>query len=196
MSDADELLPSINLFFRNGKVEKIFSSSKSSHCTKCWKFGHSFHQCPSLNPSCPFCWLHHTKAEHRCPNTSCPKGGNLKPVLSCCPLLVVSCPNCQEELSVRTRDSPLAQRSLRIDSVHSLDRRWTIMTLLRTRLACQHLRAQCQMLSTPIQTLRTCILPRTAPPSKPEPSRVIKDLLPREASDESIDSDSSVVSYQ
>jgi len=81
--DAYAILPSINLFSRNRRVEQMFSSSKNSQCKKCWKFGHIPTRCPSLLPVCPFCSLAYTKAEHRCPNPSCPKGGNLRPVLSC-----------------------------------------------------------------------------------------------------------------
>jgi len=104
--DAFAILRSINLFSRNRRVEQMFSSSKTSQCKKCSKFGHIPTRCPSTLPVCPFCSLPHTKAEHRCPNPSCPKGGNLRPVLACCPSSVACCPNCQEEHSARSRDCP------------------------------------------------------------------------------------------
>ena len=104
--DAFAILPSINLFSRNRRVEQMFFSSKNSQCKKCWKFGHLSTRCPSTLPVCPFCSLAHTKAEHRCPNPSCPKGGNLQPVLACCPSSVACCPNCQEGHSARNKDCP------------------------------------------------------------------------------------------
>jgi len=75
--DAFAILPTINLFSRNRRVEQMFSSSKNSQCKKCWKFGNIPTRCPSTLPVCPFCSLSHTKTEHRCPNPSCPKGDNL-----------------------------------------------------------------------------------------------------------------------
>jgi len=104
--DAYAILPSINLFSRNRRVEQMFSSSNNSQCKRCWKFGHVPTRCHSSLPVCPFCSLAHTKAEHHCPNPSCPKGGNLRPVLVCCPSWVACCPNCQEEHSARSRDCP------------------------------------------------------------------------------------------
>ena len=104
--DAYAILPSINLFSQNPNVEQMFSSSKNSQCKTCWKFGHISTHCPSSLPGCPFCSLTHTKAEHRCPNPSCPEGGNLRPVLACCPSSVACCPNCQEEHSARSNDCP------------------------------------------------------------------------------------------
>ena len=71
--DAFALLPSFNLFSRNQRVEQMFSSSQSSRCKKCWKFGHISNCCLSTLPICPFCSLAHIKAEHHCPNPSCPR---------------------------------------------------------------------------------------------------------------------------
>jgi len=104
--DTSALLSSFNLFSRNRRVEQMFSSSKNSQCKKCWKFGHISNRCPSTLTVCPFCSLAHTKAEHHCPNPSCPKGGNLKLILACCPSWVACCPNCQEEHAARSRDCP------------------------------------------------------------------------------------------
>jgi len=104
--DAVAVLPTINLFSRNQRLEQMFSSSKNSQCKKCWKFGHISTRCPSTLPVCPFCSLVHTKAAHRCPNPSCPKGGNRRPVLACCPSSVVCCSNCQEDHSARGKDCP------------------------------------------------------------------------------------------
>ena len=104
--DAYAILPSINLFSRNRRVKQMISSSKNSQCKKCWKFDHIPTCCPSSLPVCRFSSLAHTKAEHRCPNPSCPKGGNLRPVLASCLSSVACCPNCQEEHSARSRDCP------------------------------------------------------------------------------------------
>ena len=109
--DASALLPSFNLFSRNRRVEQMFSSSRNSQCKKCWKFGHISNQCPSWLPVCPFCSLAHTKAEHRCPNPSCPKGPNLQRILACCPSSVACSPNCQEEHSARSIDCPSSPKT-------------------------------------------------------------------------------------
>ena len=90
------MLPSINLYGGSRTVERAYSSSPQTQCKKCWKFGHVKHLCKEEAPTCPFCSLGHTKAEHRCPNPSYPKGGNLKPVLDCCPAAPAKCPNCGE----------------------------------------------------------------------------------------------------
>ena len=81
--EAFTFLPSSYLSSQNRKVEQMFSSPKKSQCKKCLKFGQIANPCPSPLPLCPFCSLAHTKAEHRCPNPSCPKGGNLQPILVC-----------------------------------------------------------------------------------------------------------------
>jgi len=84
----------------------MFSPSKNSLCKKCRKFGHVPNCCTHTHPVYPFCSLAHSKAEHGCPNPSCPKSGNLQPILACCPSSVACCPNCQEEHSARSRDCP------------------------------------------------------------------------------------------
>jgi len=89
----------------------MFSTSKSAQCRKCWKFGHMSHCCPNTLQVCPVSSLAHIKAEHRCPNLSCPKGGNLQPILDCCPSSVACCPNCQEGHSAHTRDCPWRPRT-------------------------------------------------------------------------------------
>ena len=63
----------------------------SKQCNNCWRFGHVNPRCK--NPTvCPLCAGSHTKAEHRCPNPTCPKGGNLKPVLNCYIASPARCP--------------------------------------------------------------------------------------------------------
>src|SRR5712664_1919855 len=55
---------------------------------------------------CPLCAGSHSKADHRCSNPSCSKGGNLKPVLNCCIASPAHCANCEEDHSARYRDCP------------------------------------------------------------------------------------------
>ena len=67
------------------------------------RLGHVKSRCK--NPTvCPLCAGPHAKAEHRCPNPTCPKGGNLKPVLNCCIASPALCPNCSEEHWAGYRD--------------------------------------------------------------------------------------------
>ena len=57
------------------------------------------------NPTvCPLCAGPQAKAEHRCPNPTCPRGGNLKPVLNCCIASPARYPNCSEDHSAGYRD--------------------------------------------------------------------------------------------
>jgi len=194
--DAYAILPSINLFSRNWRVEQMFSSSKNSQCKKCWRFGHIPTRCPSSLPVCPFCSLAHTKAEHRCPNPSCPKGGNLRPVLAYCPFSVACCPNCQEEHSARSRDCPSRPKTTP-DTPKVLSRQ----TQDSMDLAEDQAGPSTILPSTPgapPHTLSATVLPRDAPPPRQRAQRTITvtDLAPRESGDESLDSDSSAGSAQ
>jgi hypothetical protein len=94
----------ISLYSSRCTIEKAYSSSKDTQCGNCWEFGHPTPRCKKLSPTCPFCAGPHTRAAHRCPNPTCPKGGNSKPVLACCPASTPSCPNCGEPHSARYRD--------------------------------------------------------------------------------------------
>src|SRR6266403_1614331 len=65
------------------------------------------HTPPSKHPVvCPLCAGSHSKADRRCSNPSCPKGGNLKPVLNCCVVSPAHCANCEENHSARYWDCP------------------------------------------------------------------------------------------
>ena len=44
------------------------------------------------------------KPEHRCPYPTCPRGGNLKPVLNCCIASPARCPNCSEDHAASYKD--------------------------------------------------------------------------------------------
>jgi len=189
--DAFAILPSINLFSRNRRVEQMFSSSKNSLCKKCWKLGHIPTRCPSTLPVCPFCSLSHTKAEDRCPNPSCPQGGNLRPVLACCPTSVACCPNCQEEHSARSRDCPSRPKT-----TPETPELWSRQTQDSMDLAEDQAGPSTIIPSARSVTARTPsapVLPRDAPPPRQRAQRTITitDLAPRESGDESPDSDSS-----
>jgi len=75
---------SIRLFSRSRNIERAYSSNRYTQCKNCWGYGHVAPRCPSTSPVCPICSLNHTRAMHRCPNPTCPGGGNLKaaPALS------------------------------------------------------------------------------------------------------------------
>ena len=100
------MLPSIYLYGNTRTVEKAYSSSPITQCQKCWKYGYVKPLCQTEAPTCPLCSLQHTKAEHRCPNPSCPSGGNLKAILNCCLASPARCSNCGEAHSARSRDCP------------------------------------------------------------------------------------------
>jgi len=172
----------------------MFSSSRNSQYKKCWKFGNISNRCPSPLPVCPFCSLAHTKAEHRCPNPSCPKGGNLQPILACCPSSLACCPNCQEEHSARSRDCPshltttpdapkvLSQQTQ--DSMDLAEDQAGPSTVLGSAPG------------APPLTLSAPVIPRDAPPPRQRAHHTITDLAPRESGDESLDFNSSKGSAQ
>jgi len=100
------MLPSLYLCGNSRTVEKAYSSSPLIKCPKCWKYGHVKPLCKAESPTCPLCSLQHTKAEHRCPNPSCPRGGNLKAILGCCLGSPAKWSNCGEAHVARSRDRP------------------------------------------------------------------------------------------
>ena len=82
---------------------RAYPSFPSKPCNNCWRFGHVKPRCK--NPTvCPLCAGPHAKIEHRYPNPTCPKGGNLKPVLNRCIASPARCPNCSEDHSAGYRD--------------------------------------------------------------------------------------------
>ena len=87
----------------NYAIERAYPSCPSKQCNNCSRFGHVKPR--RKNPTvCPLCAGPHAKAEHRCPNPTCPKGGNLKPVLNCCIASPARCPNCSKDHSAGYRD--------------------------------------------------------------------------------------------
>jgi len=85
---------SIRLFSRSRTIERAYSSNRYTQCKNCWGYGHVAPRCPSTDPICPICSLNHTRAMHRCPNPTCPGGGNSKAVPGCCSSSPPRCVNC------------------------------------------------------------------------------------------------------
>ena len=96
-------LSRIQILGGNYVIERAYPSSPSKLCNNCWRFGLVKPRCK--NPTvCPLCTGPHGKAEYRCPNPTCPKGGNLKPVLNCCIASPARCPNCSKDHSAGYTD--------------------------------------------------------------------------------------------
>ena len=80
-------------------------------------------RCPSASPVCPICSLNHTRAMHRCPNPTCPGGGNLKAAPGCCSSSPPGCTNCGGSHTATHRDCdsrptpPPLRRSTAADEV-------------------------------------------------------------------------------
>jgi len=172
----------------------MFSSSKNSQCKKCWKFGHISNRCPSSLPVCLFCSLAHTKAENRFPNPSCTNGGNLQPILACCPSSVACCPNCQDEHSARIRDYPSRPKATSDAPQVQSRQRQDCIDLAEDQVGPSTV--VCTAPGAPLQTPSAPVLHRNAPPPRQRAHRTINDLAPRESGDESLNSDSSACSAQ
>jgi len=102
--DVQAMGSSIRLFSRSRTVERAYSSNRYTQCKNCWGFGHVAPRCPSPDPVCPICSLNHTRASHRCPNPTCPGGGNLKATPGCCSSSPPRCVNCGENHTAVHRD--------------------------------------------------------------------------------------------
>jgi len=100
------ILPSIYIYGNSRTLEKAYSSSPITQYQKCWKYGHVKPLCKAVSPIYPLCSLQHSKAEHRCPNPSCPSGSNLKATLNCCLAYPARYSNCGGAHSARSRDCP------------------------------------------------------------------------------------------
>jgi len=95
---------SIRLFSRTRNIERPYYSNRYTHYKNCWGFGHISPRCPSASPVCPICSLNHTRAMHRCPNPTCPRGGNLKAAPGCCSSSPPRCANCGGAHTATHRD--------------------------------------------------------------------------------------------
>jgi len=102
--DVPAMGSSIRLFSRSRTVERAYSSNRYTQCKNCWGFGHVAPRCPSVVPVCPICSLNHTRAMHRCPNPTCPGGGNLKATPGCCSSSPPRCANCEGAHTATHRD--------------------------------------------------------------------------------------------
>ena len=98
------MLLSTYLLGNSRTVERAYSSCPLTQCHKCWKYGHVKPLCKAESPTCPLCSLQHIKADDRCPNPSCPSGGNLKARLGCCLASPARCSNCGKVPSASSRD--------------------------------------------------------------------------------------------
>jgi len=104
--NVSALTSGVVILSQQRKVELAFSSSRTSQCKNCWRYGHAHQRCPATHPTCPICALHHTRAAHRCQNPTCPRSGNNKPVLSCCPTSPPHCCNCGNDYTATFRECP------------------------------------------------------------------------------------------
>jgi len=92
--DVPTMGSTIRLFSRSRTVEPAYSSNRYTQCKNCWGFGHVAPRCPSVDPVCPICSLNHTRAMHRCPNSTCPGNGHTKATPGCCTSSPLPCANC------------------------------------------------------------------------------------------------------
>ena len=74
----------IFLLSRKREVKIAHSANKTTRCRNCRRYGHTALVCKYNHPVCAICALHHKKTQHSCPNPTCPKEGNLRPVADCC----------------------------------------------------------------------------------------------------------------
>src|SRR5207253_3780352 len=105
-ADVPKFGSSISLFSRSRRIEKAHSSSRTSQCRNCNRFGHSAPTCKAPLPTCPLCANAHSRPAHRCPNPTCPKMGNLKSVPGCCPASPLRCSNCDGLHAAFDKDCP------------------------------------------------------------------------------------------
>jgi len=100
------LTSEVFILSQKGKVELAFSANRTSQCRNCWRYRHAHQRCPATHPTSPICALHHTRASHRCQNPTCPRGGNNKPVPSCCPTSPPHCCNCGNDQTATFKECP------------------------------------------------------------------------------------------
>ena len=86
-------------------VEKLFSASKDTQCSKCFRFGHVTADCPQT-PRCKFCTGSHPTEAHQC--ATCPAKGricsHLKPsCVNCGKSHIATSPGCEVFMAVRAR---------------------------------------------------------------------------------------------
>jgi len=87
----------IFLLSRKREIKTAHSANKTTRCRNCQRYGHTAPVCKYDHPVCSICALQHRKTEHRCPNPTCPKEGNLHPVANCCSASPAHCANCGDD---------------------------------------------------------------------------------------------------
>jgi len=128
--DVPAMGSSIRLFSRPRTVERAYSSNRYTQCKNCGGYGHVAPRCPSVDPVCPICSLNHTRAMHRCPNPTCPGGGNIKATPGCCSSSPPRCANCGGAHTATHRDCdsrpspPPLRRSTAAETIVLPPARW------------------------------------------------------------------------
>ena len=102
--DVHTMGSAIRLFSGSCTIERAYSSNRYTQCQNCWGYGHVAPRCLSTDPVCPICSLNHTRAMHRCPNPTCPGGGNSKAVPDCWSSSHPSWVDCGADHSATNRD--------------------------------------------------------------------------------------------
>ena len=96
----------IFLLSRKGEVKVADSANKTTRCRNCQRYSHTAPVCKYNHAVCPLCALHHKKLEHRCPNATCPKEGNLRPVTDCCSASPSHCASCRDDYPITDPSCP------------------------------------------------------------------------------------------
>lgn len=96
----------INLFSQLRNVQRLYRANKTDICRFCSKFGHTAPACKATHPIYPLCSLAHRRSEHRCPNPTCPKEGNLNAVPDYCPSSTLLCPHCNGPHAANFKNCP------------------------------------------------------------------------------------------
>ena len=95
--EAKKMGSHIFLLSRKREVKIADSANETTHCHNCQRYGHTAPVCKYNYPVCSICARHYRKSEHRCPNPTCPKEGNLHPVADCCSASPSHCANCGDD---------------------------------------------------------------------------------------------------
>ena len=109
----------IFLLSRKREVKIAHSANKTTRCRNCQRYGHTAPVCKYTHPGCPICALLHKKTEHRCPNPTWPKEGNLRPVADCCSASPSHCANCGDDHPATDPACPARPRRLPNDPLPS-----------------------------------------------------------------------------
>ena len=102
--DVPPMGSSIRLFSCSRTIKRAYYSNKDTQCKNSWGLGHGAPRCPASPPVYTICSLGHTRAMHRCPNPTCPGGGNLKATPGCCSASPPRCVNCEGAHTATHRD--------------------------------------------------------------------------------------------